>query len=670
MSIKNISSNLAYLIILFITIFMFFSFKGCTKDSKNPIIEDETDPTEVFFKNSKPEEIITIETSTGGELDVIGNNILISVDVGNIERDEIKIIIEETGGELVGQFPAIGLFQAEYQFSTGTELMSMIETLNNYSEVEFATYNAIGSFLETQHSKDYCNKNYDNHQLDVDYNRFFEDIEYYLAVPLMGLVREHMTLSTTKVLVIDTGVEVNITKEFNDVNFTQIHSIDAPDKFWYSHGTRVAGVIAADNKDGGVNGITSSLIGDRLELISAALDTIATQQSTVVMVMDLLYRALESEHPQICNMSIGWGGLDENGQEKNVEDINENWKKFIQHYPNVLFVISGGNKYYEMTNLNYAPGGIQLPNIITTASTAYGYPQVPAAWSAYGPLIDIAGPGENCPTVKPTQANAVRFSSGNSFSAPAVASLAAVLKSIKPSLSPGEIKSYILNNSSSTAPSISGRRLVLPQPIEQLLIDMGAPTEILQKVDMTEPIGEWDTPGVVAARICNASTITIGGEPIMQCETSDTSNIGYISEIAGGGVIVFSKGTQLLTIGFWNTYKILNLPLDIVLYFPGIEGSVATVSYSNTDLNHFAAGNAFSDKLSLKNGRIIERYPGTGHPMVIEAEGTMSGTMEMVVAPASIETNDVAFSGAMVITIVLWEGESEAFYEYFEDNCD
>lgn len=644
---------------------MFFSFKGCTKDSKNPIIEDEEDQTTVFFKNSEPEDVITIETSTGGELNVIGNNVLISVDPGNIDPDGIKTIIEETGGELVGQFPAIGMYQAEYPFSTETELMSMIGTLNNYSEVIHATYNALGSFLDTQHSEDYCNKSYDNHKLDEVKTRFFEDTEYYLTVPLMGLVREHMTLSKVKVLVIDTGIEVGLTKEFDDIITTQIHSIDAPDKFWYSHGTRVAGVIAADNKDGGVNGITSSLIGDRLELVSAALDTTIRQQPLVVMVMDLLYKALESEHPQICNISLGWGGLDENGQLIDVKHINENWKKFMQHYPDVLFVTGAHNKPYEITNANYAPGGIQLPNVITTASTAYSLPQVPAVWSAYGPLIDIAAPGDNCPTVDPTKANAIRMSSGNSFSAPAVASLAAVLKSINPGLSPGEIKSYILNNSSSTAQMISGRRLVLPQPIEQLLIDMGAPDEILEKIDMT-PDGEWDIPGVVAARICNISTITIEGEPIMRCETSDTSNTGHIRSDAG--LIVFSKGTQGLDLGFHNKFKILNSDLEIVEYYSGIDNAV-TVPYTNLDPDHWVVGNAVSGTLSIKNGLITERYPGTGHPMVIEAEGMMSGTMRMTVHE-SVEIKSVAFSGTMMITLLLWEGQSEEFYEYFEDNCD
>lgn len=665
MSIKNFLGNPTYPIIFLLTIFMFFSFKGCTKDSKNPIIEDEEDQTTVFFKNSEPEDIITIETSTGGELNVIGNNVLISVDPENIDPDGIKAIIEETGGELVGQFPAIGMYQAEYPFSTETELMSMIGTLNNYSEVIHATYNALGSFLDTQHSEDYCNRNYDNHELDDVKNQFFDEMEYYLAVPLMGLVREHMTLSKVKVLVIDTGIEVGLTKEFDDIITTQIHSISEPDKFWYSHGTRVAGVIAADNKDGGVNGITSSLIGDRLELVSAALDTIVRQQPLVVMVMDLLYKALESEHPQICNISIGWGGLDENGQLIDVKHINENWKKFMQHYPDVLFVTGAHNKPYEITNANYAPGGIQLPNVITTASTAYSLPQVPAVWSAYGPLIDIAAPGDNCPTVDPTKANAIRMSSGNSFSAPAVASLAAILKSINPNISPGGIKRYILNNSSSTAPMISGRRLVLPQPIEQLLIDMGAPDEILEKIDTLEPIGEWDPPGVVAARICNISTIEIDGEPIMECETSDTSNSGYI--MRDTGLIVFSKGTQALMLGFWYKFKILNSSLDIIEFYTGIEDAV-TVIYTNSDPNHFAGGYAVSGTLSIKNGLITERYPGTEHPMVIEAESTMSGTMEIWVSPEEPKTVD--FSGTMVITIVLMEGESEEFYEYFEDNCD
>lgn len=645
---------------------MFFSFKGCTKDSKNPIIEDEEDnQTTVFFKESEPEDVITIETSTGGELNVIGNNVLISVDPGNIDPDGIKTIIEETGGELVGQFPAIGMYQAEYPFSTETELMSMIDTLNNYSEIEFATYNAIGSFLDTQHSEDYCNRDYDNYKLDVDKNRFFEDMEYYLAVPLMGLVSEHMTLSKVKVLVLDSKIAEDITNEFDNVKWIEHTSSPDENKFSFAHGTMVAGTIAADNKDGGVNGIASSLINDKLELISAARDT-TENGGSATGIIDLLYKVFDLEHPQICNMSFGWTGRDKNGNEVDNEGTNKFFKKVFKQYPDVLFVVAADNKYYEITNINFAPGGIQLPNVITVACTKYGYPEQAASWSAYGPLIDIAAPADKCPVVDPTKANAVKIVSGNSIGAPAVAALAAILQSIHPILGPEDLKNYILEYSSSTAASISGRRMVLPQPIEQLLIDIGAPDEILEKIDMSEPLGEWDIPGVVAARICNISTIEITGEPIMRCETSDTSNTGYIR--SDTGLILFSKGTQGLGLGFHNKFKILNSDLDIVEYYSGIDNAV-TVIYTNLDLDHWVVGHAVSGTLSIKNGLITERYPGTGHPMVIEAEGMMSGTMRMTVHE-SVELKSVAFSGTMMITLLLLEGQSEEFYEYFEDNCD
>ena len=121
MSIKNISSNPVYLIILFITIFMFVSFKGCTKDSKNPIIDD--DRVEIFTKAPDPTKVITIITSTGGELNVIGNNVLLKVDSENVDIEIVKSIIEDTEGELVGQIPVLGIYQAEYQFSTSSELV-------------------------------------------------------------------------------------------------------------------------------------------------------------------------------------------------------------------------------------------------------------------------------------------------------------------------------------------------------------------------------------------------------------------------------------------------------------------------------------------------------------------------------------------------------------------
>lgn len=661
MSIKNFLGNPTYSIIFLLTIFMFFSFKGCTKDSKNPIIEDEEDQTTVFFKGSDSEDIITIETSTGGELSVIGNNILISVDHESVDTDEIRAIIEETGGELVGQFPAIGMYQAEYPFSTGTELMSMINNLNNYSEIEFATYNALGSLLNTQHSKDYCNRNYDNHELNKAKDRFFDEMEYYSAVPIMGFVREHMTLSKVKVLVHDSMIAEEITKEFDDVKWIELTSSADENKYTSAHGTMVAGTIAADNKDGGVNGIASSLINDKLELISAARDTAANGRS-VTGNINLLKKAIDREHPQIYNMSFGWGGLDSNGKEIDVEGSNKFFKKIFEHYSEVLFVAAAHNQYFEITNINFAPGGIQLPNVITVACTKYGNPQQAASWSAYGPLIDIAAPAEYCPVVHPTQANAVKIVSGNSIGAPAVASLAAILKSINPNLSPGLLKQYIIDYSWSTAQSVSGRRLVLTLPIIQVLIDMPAPDEILEKIDVSEPLGEWDIPGVVVSRICGRTTIEIDGEPIMQCET-DSTNLGFLNEMGGG--FVFNTKPQIVYVTFWHTYEILNSALEIV----NEANITGTVSVAYFDSTTFTVGNSLSGEFSIQNAYITQRDPLNGSPWVINVEGKMSGIMEMMYA-GDINIYYRDFSGIINTFIILYPGSSDEFDKYFEDNCD
>jgi len=364
-------------------------------------------------------------------------------------------------------------------------------------------------------------------------------------------------------------------------------------------------------------------------------------------------------------MSFGWSGRDKNGNEVDNKDENKFFKKVFEYYSDVLFVVAADNKHYEITNNNSAPCGIQLPNVITVACTKYCYPAQAASWSAYGPLIDIAAPAEYCPVVDPTKANAVKIVSGNSIGAPAVTALAAILKSIKPTLNPGDIKNYILDNSSSTAQSVSGRRLVLPQPIEQLLIDLPAPDEILRKIDITEPEFEGDLPGIVAARICNVSKIEIAGEPIMECETSDTSGIGYIFN--NGGTIIFTAKDQFVQIGFWDSHKILNSVLEIVKYDGSGTPYGITVEYLN--FNTLAVGNSISGQLNIITGFITARYPGTNHPMVIEAEGTMSGVMEMM-HPPDINITNHEFSGTMMITIILMEGESDEFYEYFEDNCD
>lgn len=659
MYLKSSKSDINYSIILLLILFLsYFSFKGCTKDSENPIIDD--DQNSIFTKAPDPTKVITIETSNGGKLRVIGNNVLIKVDSEKVDSETIKSIIEETGGELVGQIPMLGIYQAEYPFSTASELEAMIDALNTYSEVELTTYNAVAKNRNILHDKEYCNRDYDNHNINNDINHNFEDIEYYSAVPIMGFVREHMTLNKVTVAVFDSRIETGLTKEFDDVNivdYIHLNNNAPPPPQPYSHGTHVAGVIAADNKDGGVNGIASSLIKDKLELLSSAIDT----PGTVIQDLERITTIGLNDEVQICNMSYGYGGLDKNGNEIDVQDIRFLFKVAFLLSDNTLFVVAAGNEYFKITETNDCPAGIQLQNVITVAGTKYNNPQQACSWSSYGPLMDIAAPCENWPLVDPDHANKLMIDEGNSYGAPAVASLAAILKSINPNLSPAQLKQYILNYSYGTDQSVSGRRLVLTLPIEQVLIDMNAPDEILEKIDSDENEGKWDLPGIVVCRICNVSTITIEGEPIMRCEI-DSTNGGLLNDM--GGMFVFSTKSQTAVVTFSHIYEILDSALEIVN-----EANIAgTVTVSYFDSTAFTVGGSLSGEFSIQNAYITQRNPVNGSPMVINVEGKMSGIMGMMYAE-DIDIYYRDFSGIINAFIIL-VGINEEFYEYFENNCD
>ena len=651
-----------FLLIILIAILPIFS---CTEEPNNPIGDDNDNSDEVYFKETDSDKTITVTTSTGGDKKVVGNNIIISVDSGAVDRDRVKSIIEETGGELVGQFKNIGMYQAEYPFWTETELTEMINTLNQYIEIKFASYNSISTLFSIKHEKGYCNRGYDSHLLDIEKNRFYNDMEYFLTVPLMGLAKEHISLSKVTVMVLDRMIEESITKEFDDTKWIEYTTPADMEKFSSVHGTMVAGTIMADNMDGGVNGIASSLIGDNLELVSAARDT-TDGGNSLTGTVDLLAKVLDNEDIQICNMSFGWRGIDKNGNPVDNKAENDSFKAVFTLYPNVLFVTSADNKHYKITNNNFAPGGIQFPNVITVGCTKYGYPKLAADWTAYGPLINIAAPAELCPVVDPWKANSVKIVSGNSIGAPAVTSLAAILKSINSNLSPAEIKNYIVENSNPTAQSIGGRAMAMSKAIQQLLIDMQAPQEIVDKIDPSGNNGTWDVPGLVASRICGMSTIKISGQPTMNCETSDTSNVGLLQAV--GGFTVFSQNTQEFIVYFWDKYKILNTDLNIEMYYPEIKDAV-TVSYGNNNPNDMVAGNSRTGTLHIKNAFITERNPMSGEPMTIEAEAIISGAMETSHAPSG-QLGVENFEGTLQFALGLFPGQSPEFYQYFEDNCE
>lgn len=193
----------------------------------------------------------------------------------------------------------------------------------------------------------------------------------------------------------------------------------------YYHGTFVSGLIAADtNNSEGMAGVAWNC------KILPVKATGADGTGLYSWIIDGIMWAAD-QGVDIINMSIG-------GDEPS--DALESALKYAYN-KGVVLVAAAGN---DAASIVYPAAYGDY--VLAVAATDYNDTRV--AWSAAGAEIDVAAPGERILSCVPVDyfgpgSLPYGFGSGTSASAPQVAGLAALIKSIKPWLSPKDIMNII-----------------------------------------------------------------------------------------------------------------------------------------------------------------------------------------------------------------------------------
>lgn len=211
-----------------------------------------------------------------------------------------------------------------------------------------------------------------------------------------------------------------------------------------NHGMGVAGIIGANNisvsSSGGydfphMNGVLSGVgrIPYVLE-IRSPLTPITTFYQDLGRI-----DKLAQENVSVVNLSRGTGHLF--GALIMV-------KKKLQSHSDILFIVSAGNGGKNASLVSPANLGNELPNVITVGAVNNNDER--AFFSNFGDAVNISAPGINLytPAVRglgnlPQESGDYQFFNGTSASAPLVTGVAGLLKSIKPNLSPFEMKSIL-----------------------------------------------------------------------------------------------------------------------------------------------------------------------------------------------------------------------------------
>ncbi|MBI2122021.1 MAG: S8 family serine peptidase [Candidatus Sungbacteria bacterium] len=268
--------------------------------------------------------------------------------------------------------------------------------------------------------------------------------------------------------IMDTGVDPDH-QEFNgpQVNLGSFTRSVLFDFDPGGHGTQIAGIIGANNVLGTatlplnspqMNGILSGVLNENNYVLEIRQIGGQIQISAFAAIESVIRRNAQS-----VNMSFGGALCDalsifsDRGCYKTAVEFTDafsSYKRLFQQASSTIFVAGAGNDNFDASQS--LPGALSLlSNVITVGATDLDDKRavfVSPEKSNFGSVVNISAPGKNVYAPKPggdydkpdvINGEAVGGFSGTSASAPMVTGVAGLIKAIKPSLSPAEIKQIL-----------------------------------------------------------------------------------------------------------------------------------------------------------------------------------------------------------------------------------
>ena len=223
------------------------------------------------------------------------------------------------------------------------------------------------------------------------------------------------------------------------------------------HGTAVASVIVANNNDrrsadippdsfidDSFSGVVTSVeqidYGVAFYLAGKSLRTTDINNKIVDKALQNIAEttnALEtiSKHRgqfDVVNMSFA-------GRCKFACGHKERWRSLMKEMKDITFVAGAGNQNEDARMWVPAAVSLDLPNVITVGSVdSYGQW---SKFSNYGTAVTLGAPGEEVWIV---DSHGYRYNSGTSFSTSLVTGTVVLMKALKPSLGPSDIKDILI----------------------------------------------------------------------------------------------------------------------------------------------------------------------------------------------------------------------------------
>ncbi len=477
--------------------------------------------SDISAKDPEPDRIMTV-TESGTSREVPVNQILLIFNGGLSPADAqavIRRMIAEQGGYgliQVGQIPSLGMYQFEIQNDHSDPeraygmLVSVMAALRAYEGVDTVLANELFGSRAAENDDDNCAiTGQDRSALAI--------IDYYQAMPVFDKVFNYLSLHPVSVAVLDSGADI-ISGQLDGAGYVHMEFFDPMEAdavpfehdIVQHHGTRVLGIIAADNGDGDTNGIALRALGDRLHvMVGVANPDSPNLARALACVAEAVGRGAD-----IVNMSVGFPNpRTEPPPAPVLGAVQAAFMRAFSNAPDVLFVASASNDNLVLNN-NDAPAGLPADNLITVGgidSRSFG---TVYAQSATGPGIDLAAPAAHVPVWSPAS-RTPGYVHGNSYATAIVTSIAAIVKSVAPSMDGAALKSFLTAEANTyTAPAaVGGRRPALLKTVGNAILQHGSPAAELRDVmdSIDPPDGNADPPSVQVNRIVGEAEFELHG---------------------------------------------------------------------------------------------------------------------------------------------------------------
>jgi subtilisin family serine protease len=202
-----------------------------------------------------------------------------------------------------------------------------------------------------------------------------------------------------------------------------------------SHGTHVAGLIAAEDDGVGMTGVAAGKA--QLLSIGGFFDggdwSVGRFERAVDYVVDMKKRG---ENIRVLNASFG----DELTEPQDYARLHQAIQKLAA--ADILLVAAAGNDELNIDEVPRLPATDTSPNVLTVAALDFRQGAI-GLFSAYGPrTVELAAPGSSIYSTEP--GGGYRWGTGTSMAAPAVAGAAALLFAVNPELTAVEARALLL----------------------------------------------------------------------------------------------------------------------------------------------------------------------------------------------------------------------------------